>query len=163
MCGSDALVAKAPLPPLAVKFMPVSKPIIAAACALLFMQLAACASVSTASQSSRQQIESCYEQAIEVYKQKITPLAQYFAKTCGPMADRDYLDCINAKRSEIAALSIYPEQPAAKAERQDLESQLLNKQLDRKQFRAQLEALKARYDAKQLQLDIDNGEYSGGY
>lgn len=141
-----------------------SKSIGSATCALLLMQLAACANLSTATQSSRQQqIESRYAQALEVYKQKITPLAQYLAKTCGPMVDRDYLNCINAKRSEIAALSIYSEQAAATAERQILERRLLDKQIDRKQFRAQLEELKASYDAKQLQRDIDNGEYTGGY
>lgn len=148
-----------PLPPIAFEPIPMSKTIYSLVCALVLTQLAACASVH----SGRQAIEARYAQASERYKQNITPLAQYFVKTCGPMVDRDYLDCIEGKRSEIAALSIYPESEAAKAERQVLESRLLDKQLDRKQFRAQLEALKARYDAKQLQRDIDNGEYSGRY
>jgi hypothetical protein len=132
-------------------------------CALLLTQLAGCTSLTTMQTSRQQQIESRYAQATKVYKQKITPFAQYFVKTCGPMEDREYLDCINAKRSEIAALSIYPESAEAKIERQILETRLLDKQIDRKQFRAQLEALKAGYDAKQLQCDIDNGEYTGGY
>jgi len=142
---------------------PMTKTIRSLVCLLLLTQVAACAGPSATAHSGRQAIEARYAQATALYKQNMAPLAQYFVKTCGPMADHDYLDCINGKRNDIAALSIYPEQPAAAEERQMLERRLLDKQIDRKQFRAQLEALKIRYDAEQLQRDIDNGQYSGRY
>lgn len=108
-------------------------------------------------------VASRYRQAREAYIQHMAPLAQYFVKTCSPLADRDYLDCINNKRSEIAALSIYPERPETAQQRQILEQRLLNGEIDRKQFRSQLEAIKGEDENAQLARDLASGVYSGRY
>lgn len=131
---------------------------------LSLMLLTACASVSNNLEADRQlQIQSRYQQARANYRQQMAPLADYFVKTCGPLPDRDYLACINSKRNEIAALSIYPEQPATASRRLALENQLLTGQIDRKQFRSQLEAQKTDDETAQLNRDIANGAYSGRY
>lgn len=111
----------------------------------------------------KQAIEQRYAQAKEAYKQKMAPIAQYMATVCAPMEDKAYVECINAKRGAIKALSIYPENATTREQRIALEKQLIDKRIDRKQFRAELEALKERYNAVRLEQDISAGVYSGQY
>ncbi len=110
-----------------------------------------------------QAIENRYAQAVEVYKQKMAPIAGYIVNICGPMADREYIECINAKRTEIKTSSIYPENASTRDQRMALEGQLVDKKISRKEFRAKLEDIKNRHDAKRLQQDIAAGIYSGQY
>lgn len=133
------------------------------ACILALSLLGACAGTPASHDPSQPQIEARYRQASESYQQKMAPLAQYFVKNCSPLPDKAYLDCINAKRNEIAALSIYPDTAATIRQRQNLEQQFLAGQINRKQLRAELEALKAKQNAEQLKHDIAAGAYSGRY
>lgn len=111
----------------------------------------------------KQAVENQYARATELYKQKMAPIASYIVNVCGPMADKEYLDCINAKRTEIKILSIYPENAACREQRLALEQQLISKQIDRKEFRAKLEDIKNRHNAERLQQDVKSGIYSGQY
>ncbi len=111
----------------------------------------------------KQNIERQYTRASQLYKQKMAPIAQYIVNVCGPKPDKEYVDCINAKRTEIKTLSIYPENASARERRLQAEKQLIEKKIDRKQFRAKLEEIRRRYDAERLQLDISAGVYSGQY
>ena len=111
----------------------------------------------------KQTIEQRYAQAKESYQQKMAPIAQYIVTVCVPMEDKAYVECINGKRSTIKTLSIYPENAATREQRIALERQLIDKRIDRKQFRAALEALKERYNAARLEQDISAGVYSGQY
>lgn len=108
-------------------------------------------------------IEQRYAEAKEAYKQKMAPIAQYIVTVCAPMDDKAYIKCINGKRGAIKALSIYPENAATREQRIELEKRLIDKRIDRKQFRAELEALKDRYNAARLEQDISAGVYSGQY
>jgi hypothetical protein len=108
-------------------------------------------------------IKERYAQAQVLYKQKMAPIAHYLAEVCGPKPDSEYIDCINAKRKEINTLSIYPENQDGRRQRLEVEKQLLDKKIDRKQFRAKLEEIKAKSDAERLRRDIDAGIYSGQY
>lgn len=125
--------------------------------------LAACAATAPVPPADQQQIRARYERARDEYRQKMAPLAQYFVKTCSPLPDPDYLACIERKREEIAELSIYPETADIVSRRQILEQQLLQGQIDRKQFRASLESLRLDYEAAQLQRDLASGRYNGRY
>lgn len=130
----------------------------------LASSLLACVETPMIPQASQQQpIENRYAQAQRLYKQKLAPLAQYFAKTCAPMPDDEYLRCIDAKRGEIEALSIYPESAAVASQRRLLEQRLLSGVINRKQFRAGLEQIHADEEARQLQRDFAEGVYHGRY
>jgi hypothetical protein len=111
----------------------------------------------------KQAIEQRYAEAKEAYKQKMAPIAHYIVTVCAPMDDKHYIECINGKRGAIKALSIYPENAATREQRITLEKRLIEKRIDRKQFRAELEALKDRYNAARLEQDISAGVYSGQY
>lgn len=130
---------------------------------LLSLLMTACASPMTTQDNNQQQIHARYQQARLMYQNNMAPMAQHFIKTCSPLSDPEYLDCINGKRGEIAVINIYPETAAAGEQRLKLEKMLLNGDIDRKQFRHQLEALKANDDARQLELDVTSGHYSGRY
>lgn len=124
--------------------------------------LAACATPAhDPATGNEAQIRARYQQARTVYQQRMAPLAQYFVANCAPLADRQYLDCINGKRAEIAAQSIYPEQTTD--QRAALEQQFLDGHLDRKQLRIRLEKLRLDDEAAQLDRDIVAGSYSGRY
>lgn len=135
--------------------------------AVLMSFLAGCAIERPRSPEQRlehkQHIERQYARAAQQYKQKMAPIAQYIVNVCGPKPDKDYVDCINTKRTEIKTLSIYPENASAREQRLKAEKQLIDKQIDRKQFRAKLEEIRTKHDAERLKLDISAGVYSGQY
>lgn len=111
----------------------------------------------------KQAIEQRYAEALTLYRQKMAPIAQYIVSVCAPMEDKAYVDCINGKRGAIKALSIYPENAVTREQRIAFEKQLIDKQIDRKRFRSELEALRERYNAARLEQDVNAGVYSGQY
>lgn len=129
---------------------------------LLAIMLTGCATPTQHAADHEAPIRARYQQARIVYQQRMAPLAQYFVANCAPLADdRQYLDCINGKRAEMAAQSIYPEQTAQ--QRLLLESEFLEGRLDRKQLRTRLENLRLDDEALQLSRDLAAGNYSGRY
>lgn len=111
----------------------------------------------------KQKIEQRYAEALNLYRQKMLPIGQYIVSVCGPMDAKAYIDCINSKRGAIKAISIYPENAATRDRRMVLEKQLIDKQIDRKQFRAEVEALRQLYNEARLEQDVNAGVYSGQY
>lgn len=125
--------------------------------------LPACAISAYDPAGGESEIRARYQQARLAYQQRMLPLARYFVTHCAPLPDRQYLECINGKRAEIAAQNIYPEQAVSVEHRSRMEQQFLEGRMDRKQLRTGLEALRLADEAARLGQDIAVGRYSGRY
>jgi hypothetical protein len=106
-----------------------------------------------------------YREAIAKHQKKIEPIAKYIANVCRPKNDKKYINCMNEKKDEIIAGSLFPDLEIKMFNAiNEFEQQLIRKKITRKEFMEQLEKL-GRDTSNQVNEramnDIKAGTYTG--
>ena len=106
-----------------------------------------------------------YREAIIKHQQKIKPIAEYIAKVCRPKNDKKYINCMNEKKDEMIANSLFPDLESKMFnELSEVEQQLIKKKITRKKFMEELERLGRDFSSKvneRATNDIKAGTYTG--
>jgi hypothetical protein len=106
-----------------------------------------------------------YREAIIKHQEKIMPIAKYIAKVCRPKNDKKYINCMNEKKDEMIANSLFPDLEIKMFNQvSEFEQQLIKKKITRKQFTDQLERLGKDFSTQvneRATNDIKAGTYTG--
>jgi uncharacterized membrane protein YheB (UPF0754 family) len=106
-----------------------------------------------------------YREAIIKHQEKIKPIAQYIAKVCRPKNDKKYISCMNEKKDEMIANSLFPDLETKMFDKlSEFEQQLIKKKITRKVFMEQLEKLGREFSNEvneRATKDIKAGTYTG--
>ncbi len=106
-----------------------------------------------------------YKQANSKMTEKMVPISEYITNTCRPMDDKGYLDCINGKKDEIIAVSIFPDLEIKSYDaRKEIEQQLLRKEISRREFKdedTKLQGIFLKQMDERADNDIKAGVYTG--
>jgi hypothetical protein len=106
-----------------------------------------------------------YREAIIKHQEKIKPIAEYIDKVCRPKTDKKYIKCMNEKKDEMLANSLFPDlEIKVFNEMSVFEQQLIKKKITRKDFMEQLERLGRNYSNQvndRATNDIKAGIYTG--
>lgn len=111
----------------------------------------------------QQSIADRYNQAANKQKVKMESISEYMINTCRPLEDKGYIDCIDGKKDEIVAASIFPDLTIKEyGARKEIEQQLLRKEISRKEFKDEATKLQEVY-LKQMNERVDNDIKAGIY